>query len=171
MTLSGSGICDRPRVCNVGYDANPLWCFATCSDDLIVTFVPDQYDPITLCRKFSHLTVDLVHQGTGCIDDNFDLLLFGFLPHRWRDAVRAQDQFGTSRHFINGLHKTHAASGKILDHVLVVNDFMKHVNRCAVSLKCSFHSLDGHLHACTVAARLCYDDFAYYHKYASSLVD
>jgi hypothetical protein len=55
--------------------------------------------------------------------------------------------------------------------MLVVNDLMKHVNRGAVSLKCSFHGFDGHLYACTVAARLRYDSFADSHSYISSLED
>ena len=84
--------------------------------------------------------------------------------------MRAQDQ--SSR---LGPHQWTAQNalrvGEILDYMLVVNDLVKHVHGRSVSLKSSFHSLDSHLNACTVAARLCYNDFAYCHKYASSLVD
>ena len=81
----------------------------------------------------------------------------------------AKDQFGAYRDFIDRFYKANAAMGKILNYMLVVNDFMKHVNRCAVSLQCSFHGIDGHLHACAVATGLCYNDFPYCHKFVSSL--
>jgi hypothetical protein len=91
------------------------------------------------------------------------------LPHERRDSMGAKDQFGAGGDFIDPLYKTNTPPGKILDYIPVVNDFMKHVNRCAMSSQGPFHSLHGHLHASTVSTWLSYDDFTYRRRHASSL--
>jgi hypothetical protein len=72
---------------------------------------------------------------------------------------------------MNRLHKKHAATAEILHDVLVMDDFMEHVNRGAVSLQGSFNSLNSHLDSGTVAARLGYDNLEYSHGYILSLED
>ena len=61
------------------------------------------------------------------------------------------------------MHEYHAALLKVLDHMLVVHDLMKHVERRAMFLKRALNGFDRHFHARTKAARLGEYDFFHGH--------
>jgi hypothetical protein len=56
------------------------------------------------------------------------------------------------------LHETNAALGKIRDHMLVVDNLVKDIERCSVTAQSSLDALDRHLDARAEAARFGEED-------------
>jgi len=83
--------------------------------------------------------------------------------------MSAEDQASAGRYFIYGLHETNAALEKIRDHMVVVDDLVKDIERCSVAAQSSLDALDGHLDARAEAARLGQQDFLNRHDYGGSL--
>lgn len=73
--------------------------------------------------------------------------------------MRAEDHGIAGRHFLEFLEEDRALLFQILDDVLVVNDFVAHVDRRAVHGYCALDDLDRAIDACAEAARLREQDF------------
>ena len=65
----------------------------------------------------------------------------------------AENQHGAVRDFFNGFHENGAAAAKLLDDVSVVNNFMVHIDRRAISFQSQFDDIHGADHAGAKAAR------------------
>ena len=83
--------------------------------------------------------------------------------------MRAEDQLCAGRDFIQRLNKTYTPASEVSDHMLVVNDFMEHIDRRPMPLERAFHRFNGHFHASTEPARLCQYDFCNCHIPIASL--
>ena len=131
--------------------------------------VTDQDYRVTLCGKLTYFAMNFFHQWAGSIDDEFQPFFFCLLPDRRRNAMRAEDQLCAGRDFIQRLNKTYTPASEVSDHMLVVNDFMEHIDRRPMPLERAFHRFNGHFHASTEPARLCQYDFCNCHIPIASL--
>ena len=77
--------------------------------------------------------VHLGHQRTGRVE-HLQAAPRGFLAHRLRDAVGAEDHGGAVGHFVEFLDEDRAAVLEVVDHEAVVHDFVAHVDRRAERL-------------------------------------
>src|SRR3990172_712389 len=167
--LARIGDIDHLRFRDVRHDAYPIWSFTAGADDLVVSFMADENDPIALSGKFTHLTMDFFYQRAGRVDDDCQLLFFRPLPLHGRNSVSAKYQRGFSGHLVDGLDETHAARGEVANDVQVVDDLVEHIKGRPVPVERALPGFYRHPYAGTKAAGLCNDDFFNRHWTASSL--
>src|SRR5690606_3594333 len=67
-------------------------------------------------------------QRTGGVEDAQSSPL-RLAPHPLRDTMGAEHYGRSGRHFIELFHEYGALAPQIVDHILVVNDFMAHIDR------------------------------------------
>src|SRR5438874_1340443 len=96
--------------------------------------VADEDDAVAVADETQNLEMYFSYQRAGGIDFN-ELALFGLPAHVRRNSMRAVYNQTALRHFADVFDERHAARAKIVDHVLIVHDFMKHVNRRALELE------------------------------------
>src|SRR5262249_15547198 len=116
-------------------DFDALGRLAARADDLVVRLVPDEHDPVAALGEFPHLAVDLLDERAGRVDHALEAALARLAPYFGRDPVRAEHEPRLRGHFVDGLDEDDAAAGEVLDHVAVVDDLVKDVERRAVFLK------------------------------------
>src|SRR3972149_1492791 len=167
--LARIGDIDHPRFRYVRHDAYPIWSFTAGADDLVMSLVADENDPIALSGKFTHLTMDFFYQRAGRVDDDFQLLFFCPLPLHGGHSVSAEYQLGLGGHLVDRLDEAHAARGEVANDVQVVDDLVEHIKGRPRPLEGGLPGFDRHLYAGTKAAGLCNDDFLNRHRTASSL--
>ena len=144
MFATCSGVADHLR---------HLGSLAQRAHNLIVIQVPDQDQRVAVLGKADRLHVHLGHQRTGRVDHPQQPQL-GSLPHRRRNAVSAVDHALAVRHLVHVVHKDGALALQVLDHILVVHDFLAHVDRRPEGLQSDAHNVDGAHHARAESARL-----------------
>jgi len=71
----------------------------------------------------------------------------------------AENNVRLRRDFVNRVYKDNAALLEVMNYMLVMNDFVKHVERRAMLLQRTLNRLDRHLHAGAKAARFGQDNF------------
>ena len=64
-----------------------------------------------------------------------------------RNAVRAENGARAGRHFFEFLDENGAQLAQFIDHVLVMDDFLAHIDRRAVEVQSDFDHIDGAHHA------------------------
>ena len=112
----------------------------------------DQNNGAFFPRKLEGFEMDFGDQRAGGVND-FQLARPGFIADGGRHAVGAENQHGAVRDFFNGFHENGAAAAKLLDDVSVVNNFMVHIDRRAISFQSQFDDIHGADHAGAKAAR------------------
>ena len=121
--------------------------------DLLVALVADQDDRVALGGELLRLHVDLRHERAGGVDRRA-----GRAPRRsrappgatpWAEKTTVSPS-GTS---VSSSTKIGAALAQLLDHVLVVDDLLAHVDGRPVQLERALDRLDRAVHAGAVAAR------------------
>ena len=103
--------------------------------------VADQNDAETVAREPHGLQMHLGDQRAGGID-HFQMALRGLLANRGSHAVRAEDGPRTRRHFVQFLDEDGAGLAQFVHHVLVVYDFLAHVDRRTVEVERDLHHVD-----------------------------
>ena len=83
------------------------------------------------------------------------VFVFGQLHDCRRNPVRAEDADRAVGHFFETIDKDNVALAEIIDHIAVVNDFMKDVNRRWEEIERAFDNVNGANHASAKSARLC----------------
>ncbi len=126
--------------------------------DLGVALVADHHDVDAVLAHLRDFDVDLGDQRAGRVVDAQPAHV-GFVAHRLRHAVRAEDHGVAGRHFLEFLDEDRALLLQILDHVLVVHDLVTHVDRRAVHRDRALDDLDRAIDAGAEAARLGEQDF------------
>ena len=90
--------------------------------------------------------MNLGDQRTGGVDNRQPAFLT--LPaHFGGHAVRAENRPRAVRHLVQFLDENRAQFAQFLHDVLVVNDFLAHINRRPVQIQRDFHDVDGPHHA------------------------
>ena len=120
--------------------------------DLLVALVADHHDRVAVGGEAARRDVDLGHQRAGGVD-RAQAARGGVLVHRRGDAVGGEDDHLALRHLGLLLDEDRAALGQLLDHVLVVDDLLAHVDGGAVELERALDRLHGAVDAGAVAAR------------------
>ena len=120
--------------------------------DLLVAVVADHHDRVAVGGEAAGGDVDLGHQRAGGVD-RAQAARGGVLVHRRGDAVGGEDDDRALGHLGLLLDEDRAALGQLLDHVLVVDDLLAHVDRGAVQLERALDRLHGAVDAGAVAAR------------------
>ena len=120
--------------------------------DLLVALVADHHDRVALGGEAAGRDVDLGHQRAGGVD-RAQVAGGGVLVHGRGDAVGGEDDHLALRHLGLLLDEDRAALGQLLDHVLVVDDLLAHVDGRAVELERALDRLHGAVDAGAVAAR------------------
>jgi hypothetical protein len=113
--------------------------------------------------------MNFLDQWAGRIDDDLQVFFFGLLPHRRSHSVSAENQLCAGGNLVDGFDEAHAAPGKVGNDMLVMYDFVKHVDRRAVTRQGSFHALNGHFDPGTKTARFCQYDLFHGHRDKRSL--
>src|SRR5262245_32983213 len=73
--------------------------------------------------------------------------------------MRAEDHIRASRDLVDGIDENHAAFSQVAHHMLVMNNFVKHVERRPMPFQRPFHGLDRHLDTGAKTARLGQNNF------------
>ncbi len=120
--------------------------------DLLVTVVADHHDRVALGGEAAGRDVDLGHQRAGGVD-RAQVARGGVVVHRGGDAVGGEDDHLALGHLGLLLDEDRPALGQLLDHVLVVDDLLAHVDRRAVKLERTLDRLHGAVDAGAVSAR------------------
>src|SRR5690606_1190592 len=81
------------------------------------------------------------HQRT-CGIKHFQATLFGIVTHLTRDAVSRENHDRTRRGLVQLFNKDRPFVAQVFDHVTVMDDFMTHVNRCAVQFQGAFDNIN-----------------------------
>ena len=125
--------------------------------DLGMPGVADQDAFAPLAAVARHFHVHLGHQRAGGVED-LERAPRGFLLHRLRDAVRAEDHDHAVRHLVELVDEHRAARAQVVDHELVVHHFVAHVDRRAEHLQRAVDDLDRAIDAGAEAARVSQPD-------------
>ncbi len=120
--------------------------------DLLVALVADQHDRVALLGELARLDVHLGHQRAGGVDRP-QAAGGGVGVHGRSHAVGAEHDQGALGHLGLLLDEDRAALGELLDHVLVVDDLLAHVDGRPVHLERLLDRLHGTVDARAVAAR------------------
>ena len=120
--------------------------------DLLVAVVADHHDRVALGGEAAGGDVDLGDQRAGGVD-RAQVAGGGVVVDRRGDAVGGEDDHLALRHLGLLLDEDRAALGQLLDHVLVVDDLLAHVDGGAVQLERALDRLHGAVDAGAVAAR------------------
>ena len=121
--------------------------------DLLVAGVADEDDRVALGGELLGLDVDLGDQRAGRVDREQAALARRSAWTRRRDAVGGEDDRGALGDLGLLLDEDRAALAQLLDHVLVVDDLLAHVDGRAVELERALDGLHGPVDARAVAAR------------------
>jgi hypothetical protein len=113
----------------------------------------DQHHVVIAAGVTAALVVNFVNQWAGRIDD-IELTAFGISLDFTRHAMRAEDGHGAERDLVDLVDEDRAPRLQVIDDVMVVNDFMAHIDRGAKSLERPLDDLNGALDAGAEAARL-----------------
>ena len=92
-----------------------------------MALVADHHDRVAVGGEAARRDVDLGDQRAGGVD-RAQLAAGGVLVHRGRDAVGGEDDHLALGHLGLLLDEDRAALGELLDHVLVVDDLLAHVD-------------------------------------------
>ena len=120
--------------------------------DLLVALVADQQDVVVLGREPHGLLVHLGDQRAGRVD-RLQRPRRRRRVHRRGDTVRGEHDARALGHLVGLVHEDRAARRQRLDHVLVVDDLLAHVDRGAVVLERLLDGDDRPVDAGAVAAR------------------
>ena len=100
-----------------------------------------------------HFDVHFGHQWTSCIK-HFQAAGRRFKSNSPRYTMGTEDKGGTGRHFIQAFHEYRSASAQVVDHKLVMHDFMPHVNRCPQHIQRTIDDFNGAVDAGTETPRV-----------------
>src|ERR1700679_776035 len=89
--------------------------------------------------------MNFCNQRAGGVDDA-QLALLRFLANARGNAMRAEHQYCSLRNLRNRLHEDGSASPQLVYYVAVVDDFVMHVHRAAVSLQRQLDDVDSAYH-------------------------
>ena len=120
--------------------------------DFRVTLVADQNDLAVHLGVVLPFLVDLGHQRAGGVDD-WQVALLGLVLDGFGNAVGAENRYRAVRHVVHLFDENSPLGPESLDHALVVDDFMAHVNRRTIEVDGLFDDFDGALHAGAKPAR------------------
>ena len=99
------------------------------------------------------LVVHLGDQRAGGVQHRQAAVLGG-LDHRLGHAMGAEHRDGAFGHFVQFLDKARALVLQRVDHMLVVDDLVAHIDRLAILIERLLHDIDGANDAGAEAARL-----------------
>ena len=119
--------------------------------DLLVTLVADEHDRVPLLGELARLDVHLGHQRAGGVD-RAQVALLGVRVHARGDPVGGEDDQLALRHLGLLLDEDRAALRQLLDHVLVVDDLLAHVDGWPVHVERVLDRLHGPVDTGAVAA-------------------
>ena len=120
--------------------------------DLLVALVADEDDRVALLGELARLDVDLGHQRAGRVD-RAQVARRGVRVHARGDAVGREDDQRALGDLGLLLDEDRPALGELLDHVLVVDDLLAHVDGRPVHVERLLDRLHGPVDAGAVAAR------------------
>ena len=121
--------------------------------DLLVARMADEDDRVAVAGELHGLAVDLGHQRAGRVD-RAQRAPLGLRVDGRRHAVGGEDRHrALGDRVVELLDEDGAALAQLLDHVLVVDDLLAHVDRGAVELERALDGLHGAVDAGAVAAR------------------
>ncbi|KAG1089363.1 hypothetical protein G6F40_013323 [Rhizopus arrhizus] len=106
-----------------------------------VAGVADQHHVTAGTAVAGDFEVDLGHQRTGGIE-HLQATALGFLAHRLRNAMGAEDHRVVVRHFVQFLDEDRAALLQVVDHEAVVHHFMADVDGRAQRFDRALDDLD-----------------------------
>src|SRR5688500_13410285 len=98
--------------------------------------------------------MNFVNQRASSINDDIEPFFFCLLPYLRGNSVGAENELGAAGHFSNGLDEMYSATGKIANDLLIMDNFMKHIQRGPMSFESSLYCRHGHFNAGTKSARL-----------------
>ncbi len=133
--------------------------------DFRMTQMPDHHDLAPGGAHFCDFDVHLCHQGTRCIE-HAQPALPCFALHTLGYAVGRENHDAARRNLIEIIDKHRAFGTKIVNDVLVMNNFMPDVNRCAVHRKRPLDDFDRAINAGTETTRLREDNFHRFRRFA-----
>src|SRR6201999_4616762 len=113
---------------------------------------PDHHDRVTLGGEAARRDVHLGHQRAGRVDRP-QAALGGVVVDYRGDAVGGEDDGRALRHLGLLVDEDRARGGQFLDHVLVVDDLLAHVDGGAVEGQGALDRLHGPVDAGAVTAR------------------
>src|SRR2546430_1633784 len=96
--------------------------------------------------------MNLGDQRASGVNDS-QLAGFGFVAHRWRHAMGAENQHCAVRNLFNGFDKDRAAAAQLLDHVSVMHDFMVNIHWRTIGFEGQLDDIHRAHHAGAKAAR------------------
>ncbi len=121
--------------------------------DLLVAGMADEHDRVAVGRELDGLAVDLGDERARRVD-RAQPARPGLGMDRRRHAVGGEDRDRALGDLVAELvDEDRPALGQLLDHVLVVDDLLAHVDGRAVELERALDGLDGAIDAGAVAAR------------------
>ena len=82
-------------------------------------------------------------------------LLSANLDDLRRDAVRAEDANRSVGYFFDTINKDHIALAEVINHIAIVNDFVKDIDRRREIIERAFDYINRPHHARAKSARLC----------------
>ena len=121
--------------------------------DLGVALVADHDELVAFAGAASDLDVDLRDQRASRVEDLEAAPRGVGCAHRLADAVRAEHHRRARRHLVELLDEDRALRPQVGDDVLVVDDLVAHVDRCAEFFQRALDDLDRQVNAGTEAAR------------------
>ena len=121
--------------------------------DLGVAAVADEDAVAALAGVGGDLDVHLGDQRAGGVEHP-QPALFGGLAHCAGHAVGAEDERCAGGHLVHFLDEHRAAPAQVLDHMLVVDHLVAHMDGCPETGQRPFHDLDGAIDPGAEAARV-----------------
>ena len=123
-------------------------------NDFGVSGMPDKQDVLALFDLPLRLPVNLADEGTGRIDIQH-VAAFGFGRHRLGDAVSTEDHRRIVGNLVQLLDKYGPLGFETVDHVLIVHDFVTHIDGRAELEQRPLDYLDRTIDAGTESAGRC----------------
>ncbi len=121
-------------------------CDGHCADRLFVALMSHVQDRVTLFRAHLEFVVHLRDQGTHRVNHRSTTSSGGLDDFGWR-TVGAQHHRSAVGHVRDVVDKDHAERFEVLDHELVVDDFVVAVHRRLKDSRHPVERLDGLFHA------------------------
>jgi hypothetical protein len=119
------------------HDDGAVGSFAGGADNFLMVPMADENDGALFAGEFQRFQVNFGHEGASGVND-FQCARLGFVANRRGHSVSAENQHGAVGHLFDGFHKNRTAAAQLLYHVGVVDDFVMHVDWCAVSFQRQF---------------------------------
>ncbi len=113
----------------------------------------DQDHFLTLSGILDHFQMDLGDQWTGRIEHLQSTSMCRTL-HRMRDSMGTEDDGRVVRHFIQLFDKDRALVTQLVDHELVMDHFVAHVDGRTMNFDGTFNNFNGSVNTCTKATRI-----------------